>query len=92
MSGEHKRTARLPHGYRVTFRFSGGEGFTTEWTPHEPRINNTRAFRRFFAAYKAERDAFMRDIATMIGGTVLVADLGAPDLSGITTIRPEAVH
>lgn len=92
MSGEHKRTARLPHGYRVTFAFAPDAGLVTEWTPHEPRIKSARAFRRFFAAYKAERDAFMRDIATMLGGEVLVADVGAPELSGITTIRPEAVH
>lgn len=92
MSGEHKRTVRLPHGYRVTFTFSPVDGFATEWAPHEPRINSSRAFRRFFAAYKNERDAFIRDLATMIGGTVLVADVGAPELSGVTAIKPEAVH
>lgn len=92
MSGEHRRTARLPHGYRVTFRFSPDVGLATEWTPHEPRIKSARAFRRFFEAYKSERDVFMRDIATMIGGPVLVADVGAPELSGVTTIKPEAVH
>ena len=88
---EHKRTARLPHGYRVTFRFSPeADSIMIKWEPHLPRIESRRAFRRFFDAYKSERDEFLRDIATMIGGAVVVADVGAPN--SFTTIMPEARH
>ena len=89
---EHKHTARLPHGYRVTFRFSPERGLWLTWAPHEPNIRSARKWRKFFDAYKSERDAFIRDVATMIGGTVLVADVGAAELSGFTTIEPEVRH
>ena len=68
---KHERTARLPCGYRVTFKYAPDRGTWVEWSGWPPRIASTRAWRRFLAAYRAERDAFAREIATMIGGTVL---------------------
>jgi hypothetical protein len=83
----HQRTARLPYGYVCTFRYAPTFGLHFEWEPDVPRIHRPRAQRRFFDAYVIERDAFMRDIATMIGGSVLVADVGGP-LGGVTVIPP----
>lgn len=58
--GPHRRAARLPFGYSVEFRYSAASGIAAAWTPHPPRIESRRAQRRFFAAYTAERNAFLR--------------------------------
>jgi hypothetical protein len=88
---EHQRIARLPYGYTVTFGYGPDIGLRFEWEPDVPRIRSPRAQRRFFEAYTRERDAFMRDIATMIGGSVMVADVGGP-LGSVSVIRPGTRH
>jgi hypothetical protein len=92
----HTRTARLPLGFRATFRFSPTAGIEVAWSPALPtNIESKRAFRRFFRAYAAERDAFLRDVATILRITVAVVDVGSPklpELGGCTTIRPESIH
>lgn len=90
MSGQHRRTYRLPHGFRATFTTAGQYGFAVDWHPAVPRIESNRAARRFFAAYTRARADFLKDVATMLGGDVIVADVG--DFAGITTIEPGAVH
>ena len=94
MSGEHRRAVRLPHGFTCTFVFRPKPYRFLEafWEPKAPSdIRSPRAFRRLFRAYTADRNAFLGDVATMIGGSVLVADVGG-DLGGVTVIEPETRH
>jgi hypothetical protein len=68
--------ARLPFGYVATFRWRGRETpMDVAWTPAVPRIRSNRARRKFFTAYAAARREFMRDVAVVLGGTVVVADV-----------------
>jgi hypothetical protein len=69
-----ERTIDLPHGYRVTFRWSPA-GFVTEWDPDLPHVHQRRVRRRFLTAYDGARNDFMRDVAHAVGGSVLVLDL-----------------
>jgi hypothetical protein len=69
-----EHTASLPFGYRATFRWSPASGLDVQWTPDVPVIRQTRRRRRFLAAYDAARNAFLAEIATTIGGNVLVLD------------------
>ncbi len=85
MITEHCRTARLPHGVAVAFVFSSMEGLAEEWWPATPSAESVRS--EIFAAYEAERDAFMVDIATMVGASVTIADA-----YGFTTYEPEVRH
>lgn len=71
----HTHTAVLPHGYRATFGWSQGGGLTIEWAPGVPKIESARHRRRFFEAYQQARRGFIADVATMIGGPVLVLDM-----------------
>lgn len=67
-------TASLPCGYTVTFSWVGGD-MGVEWSPEFPRIRSKRQWKKFLAAYEAERAEFMRTVATMIGKPVMVFDL-----------------
>jgi hypothetical protein len=74
--GPIRHTASLPLGFVATFTWTGeGEPMSIEWKPTVPRIHSPRHRRRFIAAYEQARREFMRDVATTIGGSVLVADL-----------------
>jgi hypothetical protein len=71
-----QHTARLPHGYVATFRWKGRERpMAVEWSPGVPRILSNRARRKFFTAYAAARRAFLTDVAAVLGGAVVVADV-----------------
>ena len=87
---KHKRTVRLPHGFRATFTWSHPYSLGIEWEPDVPLIRSPRAQRRFFAAYKSARDDFVREVATMTGFTVGMIDTG--DYTALTVIDPEARH
>ena len=90
--GDLRRSVRLPYGYVAEFVFRPSPYFfEVFWSPDRPHIRNPRAWRKFFAAYTAERDDFLRDAATMLGGAVLVADVGG-DLGGVTVIKPAVRH
>jgi hypothetical protein len=82
----HERTMTMPFGYRVTFRWNG-TALSAAWAPDLPVIRREKAHRKFLAAYVAARNEFLADIATMIGGAVLVLD---PE--GHTAIAPEKRH
>jgi hypothetical protein len=83
----HERTMTLPFGYRVTFRWNGID-MTTAWEPDLPTIRQGRGRRKFLAAYEAARNEFLTDIATIIGGGVLVMDLEG----NATAIVPDKKH
>jgi hypothetical protein len=87
----HQRIARLPYGYTVTFGYGPEIGLRFEWEPDVPRIRSPRAQRRFYAAYAAARDEFLAEIAVLINGSVMVADVGGP-LGGVNVIRPGTRH
>lgn len=73
-TGEIRHTAKLPSGYEATFIWSAKDGIAVEWNPDVPRIKSPRAFRKFREAYNAARRAFYGDIATCIGGNVMIVD------------------
>ena len=89
---EHKRTVRPPHGYRATFVFrSQDTSLEVPWDPDVPsssRFRSNRAQRKLIGAYESARDDFLRDVATMLSGEVLVVDEG----SRLTTIEPGTVQ
>lgn len=91
----HTRTAKIALGYSATFRMEPSGELSVEWKPRRPVIESARAWRKFFAAYQAERDAFLAEVATMIGGPVGVTDPvgasgdGRPEL---TVIQPGVRH
>ncbi|MER8570633.1 hypothetical protein NKH19_00740 [Mesorhizobium sp. M1338] len=68
-----RRRVTLPHGYEVEFAF-GSSGLSRKWYPARPVFRSHRAGRRFLDAYRDARADFLRDVATMLGGTVVVAD------------------
>ena len=88
MENVMRHTAALPHGYRATFTWSETSGLTVAWKPSPPDIRSNRAWRKFRDAYNAARRAFMTDIATTLGGSVLIADIDGP----METIRPATKH
>jgi hypothetical protein len=86
-----KSTSNLPDGYVATFVFDDG-CLTVEWSPGVPMIRNHRKLRRLVAAYTAARDSFMQDVATMIGGNVLVLDAPADTVDPATVAEPRVLH
>jgi hypothetical protein len=58
------------------------------WEPNPPDIRSNRAWRKFRDAYNAARRSFMTDIATVVGGSVLIADIDGP----METICPASKH
>jgi hypothetical protein len=70
-----RHTAKLPFGYEATFIWRDGD-LNVQWAPEAPRIESSRrAQRKFREAYNAARRSFYRDVATCIGGAVVVADV-----------------
>lgn len=78
IENEIKHTADLPLGYRVTFTWSKEDGISAGWEPDTPRIKSLRAWRKFRDAYNVARRAFYEDVATCIGGSVLIMDIDGP--------------
>jgi len=83
-----EHAAELPFGYQATFTWSKDGGMSVKWGPNIPRITSPRARRKFFGAYSAARRAFMEDIATVIGGSVLIVD----DDGATEVIPPASKH
>ena len=81
-------TVALLLGYRATFQWSQAAGFKVLWEPDVPCIRSPRAQRKFRDAYNAARRSFMTDIATSLGGSVLIADIDGP----METVRPAPKH
>ncbi|RJT36220.1 hypothetical protein D3227_21210 [Mesorhizobium waimense] len=67
------RRVALTHGYEVEFT-AGASGLSRVWYPAPPVFRSRRAGRRFLEAYRAARNDFVRDMATMLGGTIVVCD------------------
>jgi hypothetical protein len=87
--GEIRQTVDLPFGYRATFRWSRAMGSGVEWEPDVPRnIRSPRARRKLFEAYSAARRSFNQDVATTIGGAILIVDLDG----AMEVVRPAAKH
>jgi hypothetical protein len=84
---QYRRAFNLPLGYRVTFDWSGN-ALTTKWEPDVPAIRSSRSRHRFFRAYQAARADFLHDVATVIGGKVLVIDTNG----AWAVIRPVCVN
>ena len=72
----HRRTVRLPLGYKATFSFSPETGFACQWHPGLPRIESNRAWRKFHDTYVGERNAFLSEAAALMGVAVVVAGDG----------------
>ncbi|MBZ9654680.1 hypothetical protein [Phyllobacterium lublinensis] len=87
MASPLEHTASLPLGYKVTFVWVGGN-MQVEWEPEFPCIRNTRQLRKFTTAYLQARDDFMQTVATMLRGTVAVADLQG----NVRVIEPEVMQ
>ncbi|RWH76853.1 MAG: hypothetical protein EOQ86_19690 [Mesorhizobium sp.] len=68
-----RRRVTLTHGYEVEFAV-GSFGLSRKWYPACPVFRSRRAGRRFLEAYRKARADFLRDLATMLGGPVVVAD------------------
>jgi hypothetical protein len=81
-------TARLPHGFHVTFSWSTDNRLQVEWDPHTPRIRSSRHRRKFREAYEAARREFIKDVATVIGGNVGVVDLDGQ----FEVLKPSTKH
>jgi hypothetical protein len=80
----------LPLGYRATFiwrcPFGPLEGC---WSPDQPCIRRPRPRRKFLEAYQAAR---RKDLAVVVGGTVLVVDTDLKTVSGHEVIVPPTKH
>ena len=57
-------------------------GFTAEFTWTD------RAWRKFREAYNEARRSFLRDVATVIGGSALVMDIDGP----LEVVKPGTRH
>ena len=56
--------------------------------PVDPQCQKLR---RFMVAYRAARDAFMTEVATVRGGNVLVLDVDSSSIGG-TVVQPMVRH
>jgi hypothetical protein len=86
---EIKRSFDLPFGYRAEFEWRDG-CVEVGWTPDLPHIKREKAQRKFQEAYEAARRSFFTEVAAVMGGPVLVADIG--NAEGAEVIRPPAKH
>lgn len=82
-SFRHARTSALPFGCTVTFRWSANS-LSVEWEPTIPALRSQRARSQFLRAYQEARNDFLRDVATMLGGNVLVIDTNGD----VAAVRP----
>lgn len=85
---EIRHAANLPFGYQATFIWSKAGGTKVEWNPAVPRITAARAFRKFREAYDAARRSFNQDVATSIGGSILIVDLDGQ----LEVVKPAQKH
>src|SRR5262245_26737134 len=84
--------ARLPHGYTATFRFRGGHAVDVEWLPDVPRIRSLRHRRKFLEAYQRARQAFLREVATVIGRGVAAIYTDGSKVLGVDVVSPLQKH
>ena len=82
-----KHIAVLPHGYRAEFTWAAGV-MSVAWSPRVPAIRSPRARRKFRAAYNEARREFMRDVATVVGGSALIVDIDGP----LEVVKPGTRH
>jgi len=83
---------RPPHGYTVTLSFTPPRTLEAEWDPGLPRISSPRARRKFYAAYTAERDRFLADVAAMTGHGIAVIDHHGDGPARLTVIGAATKH
>jgi hypothetical protein len=77
VSNAHTRSYALPFGFSAEFSYTPGGPLVVAWSPDIPRIRKTRPFKKFFAEYTAARNDFLREIAALVDGNVMVVDAGA---------------
>ncbi len=82
-----KHVAALPLGFTAEFTWTD-RGMAVAWTPDVPRIRSPRAWRKFREAYNEARRQFMRDVATVNGGSALIVDLDGL----LEVVKPETRH
>jgi hypothetical protein len=63
-------TFRVGKRYRCEMRFDRARGLLAEWTPDTPRRLTTDET----TDYRRGRDAFLAEVAKLIGGNVLVLE------------------
>jgi hypothetical protein len=82
----------LPLGYCATFIWRGpDEPIEVHWSPDLPQIRKSRLQRKLLAAYETARRDFFENVATVLGGRILIlgADLKA---CGHEVIVPPTQH
>jgi hypothetical protein len=88
-----ERSFDLPFGYRATFVWGRPEEpFEVRWSPYQPRIRKPRPYRKFLAAYQAARREFLKDVAAVGGGAILVLDTDLRAICGREVIVPATQH
>jgi hypothetical protein len=63
-------TFRVGKAYRCEMRFDAERGLVAEWTPDTPR----RLTPQELADYRRGRNAFLAEVAKIIGGNVLLVE------------------
>ena len=80
-------------GIWVEMIFDGAEVFF-EWDPRAPdrayflRLGKKKT-KKFMAQYTRERSKFVADVASLIGGTVAVVDIGNKGIENVTAVGPD---
>src|SRR5215208_3860522 len=88
-----ERCFDLPLGYRATFTWRCPFGpLEVCWSPNQPSIRRPRPRRKFLEAYQAARREFFKELALVVGGTVLVVDTDLKTISGHEVIVPPMKH
>jgi hypothetical protein len=69
-------TVSLPHGYTATFSYQlhATDKVRVQWEPATPVIRSPKHRRKFFEAYAHERRKFWQQVASEMGGAVLIVD------------------
>lgn len=72
-----KHTAKLPHGFEVTFYWRDSQ-MIVEWAPDVPTgtsFKSKKAAAAFLKTYQTERNRFVVRIAQQLGTNAVVVDL-----------------
>jgi hypothetical protein len=87
------RAFDLRLGYRATFTWCCPCGpLEVCWSPNQPSIRRPRPRRKFLEAYQAARREFFKELAVVVGDTVLVVDTDLKTISGHEVIVPPMKH
>jgi hypothetical protein len=86
-----ERKFSLPFGYQATFHWHPA-GLETRWSPDVPLIRRARERRKFFTAYQAARHSFLKEVAAVVGGGVLILDTSGLNLVGAEFVRRPTRH